>query len=47
MPSPNGVGRHDGRDLPKHTTPKPVPQSGEAAPLGIIAPQLSPFEPPL
>jgi hypothetical protein len=47
MPSLNGVGRHDGRDLPKHPTPKPVPQFGEAVPLGIIEPQSPPFEPRL
>jgi len=47
MPSQNGVGRHDGRDLPKHTTPKPVPQFGETASLGIIEPQSPPCEPPL
>jgi hypothetical protein len=36
MPSKNGVGRRNGRDPPKRPTPKPVPQFGEAAPLGII-----------
>jgi hypothetical protein len=45
MPSKNGVGRPDGRDLPKHLTPKPVSQFGEAAPLSIIETQSPPFEP--
>src|SRR4030095_5656066 len=42
MPSKNGVGRHDARDLPKHPTPEQVPQFCEAAPLGIIESQSPP-----
>ena len=45
MPSKNGVGCHDGCDLPEHSTPKPMPQFGEAAPLAVFEAQSPPFEP--
>jgi hypothetical protein len=45
MPSKNGVGRHDGRDLSEHPTSKPMPQFGEAAALAVIQAQSSSFEP--
>ena len=47
MPAQDGVGRHDGRDLPQHATPKPMPQFGKAAPLAVIQAQSLPFEPRL
>ena len=47
MPAQDCVGRHDGRDLLQHATPKPMPQFGEAAPLAVIQAESLPFEPRL
>jgi len=44
MPSKNGVGPRDGRDLPKYPTPKPMRQFGKSAPLGVIQSKSPPFK---
>jgi hypothetical protein len=44
MPTQNGVGRHDGRDLRQQAATEPVSQFGEPAALAIFETQALPSE---